>query len=600
MRLPSAILTIGMALLIGLTGCTRAQEDEKLMIFHGSIRDQVKSWDPANAYDSISLTVVPLVYETLYEYEYLADTYRLVPLLAAELPQLSPDRLTVTIPLKRGIHFQDDPCFKATQGKGREVKAQDFIYSFKRLAHPSLQSSGWWTVDQKIVGIHDFHEQLIKAPREEQNRIFNEVSIAGIQALDDYTLQIKLNAPYPQLLYILAMTFTSPLPHEAVETYADERGNLTDHPVGTGPFRLKKWDRTHRLVLEKNPNFRTELYPTQSSLDLQKKGFLTDAGKPLPFLEQVSFDVIKEQQPSWLSFMKGKQDWITIPKDNFGEAIVNKVNLAPEFAAKGLRLNIETGTVFYFVSFNMQDKILGTNKYLRQALSSAINREQWIETFTNGTGLKMTTALPPGLLDRPKNTPLKYDYNLSLAKELLKKAGYPEGKGLPVFNFDLRGASSVDRQYGEFFTQQWRAIGVQINPIMNTFPAYLEKARQGNLQISLGGWALDYPDAENVYQLLYGPNRSPGPNETQFNHPMMNELYEKMARMEPGAARAQLIKKMDDLLQEEVPWALGYYSALYQLSQPWVLNLRSNEMYPNRFKYLRINPEIKKRYLLLQ
>lgn len=556
-----------------LSGCTQKQDDGNLMVFHGSLRDEVKTWDPATAYDSISLTVMPMVYETLYQYDYLADTYKMVPLLAADMPKVSADRLTVTIPIKRGIQYQDDPCFKSTQGKGREVKAADFVYSFDRLVLPSLKSPGRWIVEGKVK---------------------------EVKALDDYTIQLKLNAPYPQLTYILAMTFTSPVPREAIHAYADKEGNLTDHPVGTGPFVLKTWDRARRVILDKNPKFHTDAYPTHASVELQKKGFLVDAGKSLPFLDRLVFDVMKEQQPSWLNFMKSKQDVISIPKDNFSQAIINKVNLSPEFTAKGLRLSIETGMVFYFVAFNMKDKVLGGNKYLRQALSSAINRDQWIETFTNGTGQKMTTALPPGLQDRPDDTQIKYDYNLALAKELLKKAGYPEGKGLPVLNFDLRGASSVDRQYGEFFAQQWNAIGVKVNTVLNSFPAYLEKARTGNLQVFLGGWALDYPDAENVYQLLYGPNGAPGPNETNFNDPAMNQLYQQMAVLDAGPARAVLIKKMDDLLQEEVPWAMGYYLAHYQLSQPWLLNYRSNEMLQNRFKYLRINQDVKKRYLSLQ
>lgn len=598
----SMVLMVSLVITVALSSCSKSQEDENLMVFHGTLRDEVKTWDPVNAYDGISLTVVPLIYETLYEYEYLSDTYKLVPLLAADQPKYSADRLTITIPIKRGIRFQDDPCFKTTEGKGREVKAQDFIYSLKRLALPSLQSQGWWTVDGKIKGMQEFHRKLLQTSKTDLSKVFAQEGdrIEGIKALDDYTLQLKLNAPDPQLMYVLAMTFTSPVPQEAVAAYGDEQGNITNHPVGTGPFILKKWDRSRRIVLEKNPQFHPDFYPTQSSYELRQRGYLTDAGKPLPFLDRLVFDIIKEQQPTWLSFMKGKGDVISIPKDNFVQAIVNKTNLSPEFSAKGLRLNIETGTVFFHVSFNMNDRLLGENKYLRQALSAAINREQWIETFTNGTGLKMTTALPPGLQDRPKESKLKYDYNLSLAKELLKKAGYPEGKGLPTFNFDLRGSSSLDRQYGEFFTQQWSAIGIKINPILNTFPAFLEKTKRGNLQIYLGGWSLDYPDAENVYQLLYGPNKAPGPNDTNFDIPEMNRLYKQMATLEPGKTRAALIKKMDDILQEEVPWAFGYYSTQYQLSQPWVLNYRSNDMFPSRFKYLRINPEIKKRYLSLR
>ena len=234
---------------------------------------------------------------------------------------------------------------------------------------------------------------------------------------------------------------------------------------------------------------------------------------------------------------------------------------------------------------------------LRQALSSAIDRDKYIEIFRNGAGKKQVNALPPGVVDRPENSTLKYDFDLDRAKELMKKAGYPDGKGLPALNFDLRGADTTSRQMGDFFTQQWAKIGVKINVIANTFPAYLEKQKKGNLQLSYGGWGMDYPDAENVFQLLYGPNKAPGPGEANYDNPEMNKLYEQIANLPPGSAHAAAIKKADDILQEDVPWALLYYHTAYWLTQPWVLNYRGSEIISNKYKYLRINTEVKKRYL---
>jgi len=579
------------------TSCNKGQKQEEgdRTVFYKSFRDDAKTLDPANAYDTISLDMMPNIYETLYQYAYLSDTYKIIPLLAADLPKFSKDRLTLTIPLKRGIKFADNPCFKETSGKGRELKASDFVYAFKRLALPAIESQGWWIFDAKVKGINDFHDKLLKTAKGDIAKVFAE-DIEGLKAIDDYTLQIKLIKPYPQLLYTLAMGFTSPVAPEAIAAYGDENGNLIDKPVGTGPYVLKEWSRGQRIILEKNPNYHSEFYPTEGSMEARKQGLLADAGKPLPFIDKLAFSVIKEQQPQWLNFLKGELDEMTIPKDNFSTAIQNQVNLSPELASKGIRLSIEAGVTFFYISFNGKDKLVGGNKYLRQAMSSAIDREKWIEIFTNGRGRKQTTALPPGIPDRPANPKLKYDFNLTLAKELLKKSGYPEGRGLPVINFDMRGADSVNRQMGEFFSSQWGAIGIKINPIYNTFPAYLEKAKQGNLQVSYGGWSMDYPDGENVYQLVYGKNAAPGPNESNFNNPEMNSLYEKTSIMESGPARAVLIKRMDDILQEEVPWALGFYSTAYTLSQPWLLNFRANEIILNKMKYYRINKDVKRRY----
>lgn len=578
-----------------LAGCTKTEQNSNLTVFHGTLGDDAKSMDPANAYDSVSLDVVPNIYEALYQYAYLSEEYKIVPLLAADMPKYSPDRLTLTIPIKRGVKFHDDDAFKETKGKGRELKAQDFVYALKRLALPSLQSNGWWVLDGKIAGINAFHDKLLKADKAQIATIFEE-SVEGVQAVDDYTLRLKLVKPYPQLLYVLTMSFTAPVAREVVAAYADEKGNLTERAVGTGPYILKKWDRGQKIVLERNPNYHPEFYPTEASETFRKRGLLTDAGKPLPFIDRIEFQVIKEDQPAWLSFLKGEKDVAGIPKDNFATAVVNQKELSPELNAKGVRLTIEPAVVFYYISFNMKDKLIGSNKLLRQAISSAIDRDKWITIFTNGRGQKMLSALPPGIQDRPAKPELKYDYNVERAKDLLKKAGYPDGKGLPVIRFDMRSADSTARQMGDFFQQQLGAIGVKINVIYNTFPAFLEKQKQGDLQVAYGGWAMDYPDAENVFQLLYGPNKAPGPNETNFDHAEMNQLYQQTAVMESGPKRAALIQRMEEITQEEAPWAYLYYRVDYALSQPWLLNYRFNEIIQNKYKYYRISKEVKERY----
>lgn len=581
---------------ISLSACTHKSKDDKLNTITIGLSADLKTLDPVNAYDSISLDVMPSIYESLYQYSYLSETVQVEPLIAADMPQYSKDRLTLTIPLKHGIKFADDPCFKETGGKGREVVAQDYIYEFKRLALPDLQSQGWWIFDGKIVGINAFRDKLAAAKGKEELAKAFDAPIEGLKALDNYTLQIKLIKPYPQLKYILTMGFTVAVPHEAVEAYADEKGNLLDKPVGSGPFTLREWARHQHVILDRNPNYHPDFYPTKASPEYVARGMLKDSGKALPFVDRVIFSISEEQQPMWLNFLKGNQDATTIPKDNFKQAIVNRTQLTPEFAAKGIKLSIESGVAFYYVSFNMKDKLIGGNKYLRQALASAINREEWIDIFTNGTGIKMASALPPGLPDRPTNKKMKFDFDLTQAKELLKKAGYPDGKGLPTIKFDLRGAGSLDRQMGEFFKKQFESVNVNIEVILNTFPAYLEKMKQGNLQVSLGGWNLDYPDAENVYQLVYGPNQAPGPNESNYNDPEMNKLYEQTAIMESSPKRAELVQKMDDILQENAPWGMLYYASTYNLSQPWLLNFRGPDIIQNRHKYFRLDKEVKKSF----
>jgi len=587
--------------MIVFSGCSSNVSDSGKMIYNGYHSDDAKSLDPAVAYDTISWDIVPSIYETLYEYSYLSDPFEATPLLAADMPTYSNDRLTLTIPLRRDVCFQKDVAFsnsKDTKCPGsRSMTADDFIYSFKRLARPEVSSPGLWIFEGKIAGVTEFKDKLTKAKKEDRPELF-KLPIDGFKALDDYTLQITLTEPYPQLLYILTLSFTAPVPHEAIEKYGDEKGSINETPVGTGPFKLKKWLRGNRIDLVRNENYRPVFYPSNGADRFKKMGLLEDSGKKLPFLDEVRIQIIKEEQPAWLIFTKGKIDAMGLPRDNFNQAITDKINLSKEFFDKGVDLTIDAGTTFYFLLFNMKDPIVGKNKYLRQAISRAIDREEFIKLFTNNTGLKMTHALPPGVSGRPDSSNIKYDFNIEEAKKLLAKAGYPNGKGLPKLTFDTRNASSMSRQLGEYMKKQVLKIGIKdFDVIMNPFPGYLQKAREGNLQIAHGGWVIDYPDAENVYQLVYGPNSAPGPNTANYNNPELNAVYDKMRIMEASPARIKLIEKMETIIQEDMPWAYLNYRTSYRLTQRWLRNFRGSQMIPSEYKYYKIDKKLKEKFI---
>ena len=586
-RRAQASVLLGVLTFSGIlfSGCTPA-EDPFSNVLRVALHEDAKTLDPANAYDQISLEILPSIEETLLQYRYLEDTLVLEPLLAESLPEFSKDGKTVTIRIKKGLQFQDDPCFKANGGKGRELKATDFIFQFKRLALPAIHSQGAWIFEDKVVGFREFETKLKSAKSAELKSVFEE-PVEGFAALDDYTIRIRLLKPDPILSAVLAMNFTSPVPRESVEVYADQDGNLRDHPVGTGPFVLRSWEVGQRVVLEKNPNHH-ETYPVSASEGLKAQGFLKDAGKPIPFLDGISFEIIKEESSRMTKFEKGEVDTLELGKEAYRSWMVEGARLREDLERKGVRLGVENSLVTRYVSFNVKDKLL-QNKALRQAISSAIDRETWIREFDPYRGAPQDQVSPPGLVDRLEKSSLKYGYNLARARELLAKAGYPEGKGLPVIHFDFRGNDSTFRKMGEMFVQQLGAIGIRINPILNSFPGYLEKTRLGETQISFGGWIYDYPDVENGYQLLYGPNRSPGPNDSNWENPRFDMIYRRIADLPAGApGRRALVKEAEDLIQEEVPWAFGYYQKACRLAQARVQYFRVAEGIQNKYKYLRL------------
>lgn len=566
------------------TSCTRKDPDAGLAVFHSLIRDDIKSLDPALAYDEVSLMILPNIMESLYQYDITSTNYRIIPLLAADLPTFSKDRLTLKIPLLQGVRFHDDPAF--LEGKGRELTAADFVYAIKRLAHPGVQSTGAWIFQGKLVGFDAFEKKLRETPKEKLGEVFQTTSVEGVKALDSHTLELKLLKPFPQVLHILTTTFVAPVAHEVVEKYADELGQVNLNPVGTGPFRFAKYDRGHEAVVIRSPSFRGEPMPRGTGLD---------SNKPMPFLDKIVFQIVKEDQPAWLKFMNGEIDFSKVPKDNFAQAFTPTLELTPEMKKRGTHIDQITGALFYFVNFNVKDPVL-SNKPLRQAISSAIDRARWIELFTNNRGKKMTTLVPFGLQDRVENSKLKYDFDLVRAKALMKKAGFPEGRGLPVITFDMRGADTVSRQMGDFFVEQFSHIGVRLNVAYNTFPAFLEKQNKGNLQLSYGGWIMDYPDVENAYLQLYASRQNPIINNSFFDNARYNVVFEKLALMDPGPVRAKLVRELDEIAQEEVPWAFGFYRDDYVLVQPWVKNFKASFFTRDGYKYYGIDTDLKKKW----
>lgn len=583
--LTRSLLFILLSVSLGMgASCTRKDPDAGLAVFRALIRDDIKSLDPALAYDEVSLMVLPNVMEALYQYDITSKDYRVIPLLAADLPTFSKDRLTLRIPLLQGVRFQDDPAF--LDGKGRELTADDFIFAIKRLAHPGVQSTGAWIFQGKILGFDAFEKKLRDTPKEKLDEVFQSTSIEGLKALDAHTLQLKLVKPFPQVLHILTTTFVAPMAHEVVKKYGDDLGQVNLNPVGTGPFRFTKYDRGHEAVVTRSASFRGEPMPRGTGLD---------SNKPMPFLDKIVFEIVKEDQPAWLKFMNGEIDFSKVPKDSFAQAFTPTLELTPDMKKRGVHIDQITGALFYFVNFNVKDPVL-SNKALRQAMASAIDRSKWIELFTNNRGKKMTTLVPFGLQDRVENSKLKYDFDLVRAKELMKKAGFPEGKGLPVITFDMRGADTVSRQMGDFFVDQFSKIGVRLNVAYNTFPAFLEKQNKGNLQLSYGGWIMDYPDVENAYLQLYASRQNPIINNSFFDNARYNSVFEKMALMDPGAKRAKLVKELDDIVQEEVPWAFGFYRDDYVLVQPWVKNFKASFFTRDGYKYYGIDTDLRKKW----
>ncbi len=577
-------IMISFAVLLVSFGCTKKSDLPENSLQY-AIRGNVSGMDPQFRGDEFINEVITNIFDTLYQYHWLKRPLTLDPLLAEGMPQVSKDGLTHTIKIKKGVKFHDDAAFK--DGKGRELVAQDFIYSWRRLADPKVKSEGWWVFDGKIVGFNEWREKLIKGEAD------YDTPIEGLQTPDNHTLVIKLTKPYYQLHYVLTMQFSAPVAREVVEKYGPE---FLNHPVGTGPYVLESWTRGNKAVLKRNPNWHGGTYPSEGMPGDKEAGLLADAGKPLPFIDVLVFHEMPEDQPRWLNFMKGNFDYSGIPKDNFDGAMASKTEMKPELAAKGMRAIVYPYPDIVYIGFNMEDPVLGKNKNLREALCYAFDEKGLIKKCDNDRAIPAHSPIPPEFDGYDPNWQLPCKtFDLAKAKELLKKAGYPDGKGLPPLEYSF-SQSTTGRQMAEYTQQQFAQIGVQLTLAGHSWPQFQDRLHHKKAQMFGAAWGADYPDSENMLQLLYGPNEAPGSNTTNFKNKEFDAEYVAANKLPPGEARTKLYKQMRDVFAKELPMLPNAHRLGYYVTHAWVENFKPHKMISGHQKYMKVNLEKKKEW----
>jgi oligopeptide transport system substrate-binding protein len=580
MRFSFFVFVIGLCV---LAGCSKEKNYAEREI-HLISPEKISGYDPIQASDQYSGNEVGKVYEGLYEFHPLKRPYELMPNLAASLPTVSSDGLTYTFKLRSGVFFHDSPAFK--NGVGRELTIDDFIYTLKRLADPKLQAKGWWLFQNKIAGLDEWREKnatLASTNYDEQ--------IDGLKKVDNYTVEIKLKRPYPQFLYALAMPYSYITAKEVLAFYGKE---FLNHPVGTGPFILKEFDQSNKIVYYRNPKFREKFYPSEGEEGDDKLGLLADAGKKLPLVDKIVVHIIIESQPKWQNFQKAKVDLVEIKDANIAQALDSNRELRSEYKTNGIRLFLTPQLDTTFFAFNHEDPIFKNNLKLRQAMSMAYDRTEANKLFYENTAFEAQSVIPPGLGGYRKEFKNRYtSYDLEAAKKTLAEAGYPEGKGLPEITIQTRN-EPISRQQIELFAKSMDKIGIKINVGMNSWPELINKVSKRQHQMYTMAWGADYPDAENFLGLLYCPNQSPGSNGSNYCNPSFDELFVKASTLQDSPERNALYDKMNEFVAKEVPCVFGFHRTKIFLGHAWLKNYKPIEFQHTQAQYLNVDLEVKK------
>ncbi len=548
-------------------------------------------FDPAPSQDYYSGNINRLMFDALYEPDYLARPYRWAPNTATGMPEISPDAVTWTIHIKPGIHFADDPVFK---GAKRELTAEDYVYSWKRLVDPKVRSPNAYFIAGKLVGLDAAVERAKKT-----GKFDYDAEIEGMKATDRYTIRLKLTEPDYTLFGFLTQSTMAAVAREVVEAYGDASTWVMANPVGTGPYRLKEWRRGQKITLEANPNYREAYFPAlPADADAASKAAAAQMkGKRLPQIGRIEISIIEESNPQLLAFSSSELEYANVPADLVPKVLDANNSLLPAYKNEGVTLHRATQPSLSYTYFNMEDPVVGGYTQekiaLRRAIIMGFNTPDLIKVWYQNQGMPATQPVPPDVSGHIAGLDVHGPYDPATARALLDKFGYkdrdgdgfrelPDGKPFTL----MMGSQPTgrERERDELWKKSLNGIGIRVDFVKSKWPDLLKMARAGQLQFWQVGWITTAGDGDAFMQLLYGPNAAQS-NMGRFRNAEYDDLYRKSKRVPPGREREELYAKMDRIAAVYNPMDLGVYRVENTLTRPWLLGYRKHIYFEHAWKY---------------
>ncbi len=555
-------------------------------------------FDPVRISDLYSRSLTAHMFESPYTYDPLARPTKIVPLVAAGEPEISADFKTFTVRIKPGIYFADDPAFK---GRKRELTAQDFVYSIKRFADPATNAQNWAGYeDAGLAGLAELREQVLKSKRP----FPYDTDVAGLLALDRYTLQLKTNEPRPRLVesILTGNDLYGAVAREVVEFYGDR---IMEHPVGTGPFMLKAWRRSSQMVFERNPGYRERRYEAEPAPD-DAEGLAILArlkGRSLPMVDRVVVDVIVENQPRWLAFLNNEHDFIERMPEEFITQAAPGGHLAPNLAKRGMQAVFTLAPDVTLTCFNMEDPVVGgytpDKVALRRALSLAYDVKKEIQLARRGQAVPAQAPAMPGTssYDPDFKSELS-EYDPARAKALLDMYGYvdkdgdgwrdlPDGR--PLVLVRNTQSDSLSRAIDELWDKALRAIGIKLQLKVQQWPENLKAAQAGNYQMWPVGSSASQPDGAGLLQYYFGPAAGTY-NLPRFKNARLDDIYKHVQSIPDGPERQALFREAKRIAVAYMPYKVHNHRIITDIQQPWMSGFRRPLFSQDFWQYVAIDP----------
>jgi oligopeptide transport system substrate-binding protein len=504
--------------------------------------------------DLASGKVLGLIHESLFGSNPYDKLGPLLPELATALPTISADGLQYTFKILQDVRYHPHPCWDETKTQRRTVRAEDFVTALKRLADPHFHSGnlGYW--QNYIAHLISWRENPVHAQKTNYG-----LELPGTVALDEFTLQLTVTEPSAGHLHRLATLAVTPIPQELVECLNKKR---YDVPLGTGPFRLKSFERGHRLVLEKNPEYRGRLHPLDPKLP------------KAPYLDGIVYTFSKENYNAHLQFLKGELDYLELTKDNQGSALTLDGILGPEYKKKNVVLGATGGDDnFYYLGVNHGSPLLAKAE-IRRAFSLAIDRERFRQLFFTHNGIIARNILPPLHLPadyKDQNT----HHDLEQARALL----LPWQAQLSNHTFRLLVKSSPEaRQVGEFIQSSMAQVGVKLEIEALPFNRLVERAMKGDYDLFYLAWFVGIPLVE---EFLTPFQTGSTYNRFHYSSAFFDQTFQAMLKAPPTPEGAQakqaLLKQIIQHFDRDLPVIPLLHAKTLFVYWPWLLYYIPNE-----------------------
>lgn len=523
------LLIVSSGLLI--TACKTNSSNRK-KIFHYNEHSGITSLDPAFAKSQATMWPAHQLFNTLLEVD---DSLRMKPSLAKSW-NISADRLTYTFHLRDDVFFHNDDVFE--NKKGRKLTADDIVYSLSRIIDKKVASPGAWIFNGKVDTLQPF------------------------KFIDDTTFQLTLLRPYNPILGILSMQYCSIVAKEAVEKYGND---FRRHPVGTGPFRFVAWEEGQALVLAKHENY-----------------FEKDAaGKRLPYIDGIKVTFYDSKATEFLLFRQKKLDFINDIEASFKDEVLTKRGtLRKEWEGKvQLQVNPYLNIEYLGILVDTANDLVKNSpllvKKVRQAVNYGFDRRKMILYLRNSLATPAESGfIPAGLPSFDSSLVKGYHYDPVKSRQLLREAGFPEGKGLPVIKL-LTIALYADM--ADFIAKELGEIGIPVQVETVQKALLLDMTSNSRALFFRGSWIADYPDAENYLSVFYSKNPAP-PNYTRYKNRQFDALFEKALTEINDTVRYDLYRQADQLVIQDAPVIPLWYDKVIRLVQPGISGFSPNSL----------------------